>query len=96
MPNEYRTHTCGELNKTQVGETVTLSGWIYRRRDHGGVAFIDLRDAFGITQIVFDPQSAGTDLIDKVTHTSLETVIRVEGKVVARDDAQVNPKNVDR
>ncbi len=92
MPNEYRTHTCGELNKTQVGETVTLSGWIYRRRDHGGVAFIDLRDAFGITQIVFDPQSAGTDLIDKVTHTSLETVIRVEGKVVARDDAQVNPK----
>ncbi len=92
MPNEYRTHTCGDLNKTQVGETVTLSGWIYRRRDHGGVAFVDLRDAYGITQIVFDPQSAGAELIDKVTHTSLETVIRVEGTVVARDEAQINPK----
>ncbi len=92
MSNLYRTHTCGELNAKQVGEEVKLSGWIFRRRDHGGVAFVDLRDNFGITQVVFDPHSAGEDLIETVTHTSLETVITITGKVVKRDEGQVNPK----
>lgn len=83
----YRTHTCGELTTKHVGQTVSLSGWIYRRRDHGGVAFIDLRDHYGVTQIVFHPNCG---LIDEVTHLSLESVIKVTGVVVARDAAQVN------
>lgn len=91
MTNPYRTHLCGALTKADVGADVILSGWIFRRRDHGGVVFIDLRDNDGITQVVFHPDTAGADLIDTVTHTSLESVIKVTGKVVARDDAQVNP-----
>ena len=84
----YRTHTCGALGSAHVGQTVSLAGWIYRRRDHGGVAFIDLRDHYGVTQIVFHPDCG---LIDEVTHLSLESVIKVTGTVVARDASQVNP-----
>jgi len=91
VTNPYRTHLCGALTKADVGADVMLSGWIFRRRDHGGVVFIDLRDNDGITQVVFHPDTAGADLIDTVTHTSLESVIKVTGKVVARDDAQANP-----
>ncbi|MFT7432421.1 MAG: aspartyl-tRNA synthetase [Alphaproteobacteria bacterium] len=90
--NTYRTHLLGALKKENVGEEVTLSGWIYRRRDHGGVVFVDLRDNDGVTQIVFHPEHAGEKVIDEVTHMSLESVIKVTGKVLARDDAQVNPK----
>ncbi|MBI1364188.1 MAG: aspartate--tRNA ligase [Proteobacteria bacterium] len=84
----YRTHTCGELTTKDVGQTVSLSGWIYRRRDHGGVAFIDLRDHYGVTQIVFHPDCG---LINDVTHLTLESVVKVTGVVVKRDAAQVNP-----
>ena len=87
----YRSHSCGALNAAHVGEQVTLAGWIYRRRDHGGVVFIDLRDTYGITQIVFHPDAAGAKLIDKVTHTSLETCVKVSGKVVKRAPGQENP-----
>tara|TARA_R110000868_G_scaffold218576_2_gene469115 strand:+ start:48086 stop:49933 length:1848 start_codon:yes stop_codon:yes gene_type:complete len=90
--NTYRTHLLGALRKENVGEEVTLSGWIYRRRDHGGVVFIDLRDNDGISQIVFHPEHAGENIINEVTHMSLESVIKVTGKVLARDDAQINPK----
>jgi aspartyl-tRNA synthetase len=90
--NTYRTHLLGNLKKENVGKDVTLSGWIYRRRDHGGVVFVDLRDNDGITQIVFHPEHAGEKLIDDVTHMSLESVIKITGKVLARADAQVNPK----
>ncbi|MBA3070078.1 MAG: aspartate--tRNA ligase [Hyphomonas sp.] len=78
----YRTHTCGELRKSHVGETVKLSGWLHRRRDHGGVMFIDLRDHYGLTQIVFNPGSPGFETVERLR---AESVITVEGKVVARD-----------
>lgn len=91
MTNPYRTHLCAALTKADVGSNVTLSGWIFRRRDHGGVVFIDLRDNDGITQVVFHPDTAGEDIINTITHTSLESVIQVTGQVVARDDAQINP-----
>lgn len=87
----YRTHHCGALSLSHVGEEVKLSGWIFRRRDHGGVVFIDLRDTYGITQIVFHPNHAGADIINQVTHMGLESVITITGKVVQRDAAQVNP-----
>ncbi|MEO1475218.1 MAG: aspartate--tRNA ligase [Pseudomonadota bacterium] len=83
----YRTHTCGDLRKTQVGETVKLSGWLHRRRDHGGVIFIDLRDHYGLTQIVFNPGAAGFETVERLR---TESVFTVEGKVVARDDSLVN------
>ena len=83
----YRTHTCGELRKSHVGETVKLSGWLHRRRDHGGVMFIDLRDHYGLTQIVFNPGSAGFATVERLR---AESVITVEGRVVARDGELVN------
>ncbi len=83
----YRTHTCGELRKTDVGETVKLSGWLHRRRDHGGVLFLDLRDHHGLTQIVFNPGASGFETVD---HLRAESVLTIEGKVVARDESLVN------
>ena len=83
----YRTHTCGELRKSHVGETVKISGWLHRRRDHGGVMFIDLRDHYGLTQIVFNPGSPGFATVERLR---AESVITVEGKVVARDAELVN------
>lgn len=84
----YRTHTCGELRKAHVGETVKLSGWLHRRRDHGGVMFIDLRDHYGLTQIVFNPGSPGFGIVERLR---AESVITLEGKVVAREESLVNP-----
>jgi aspartyl-tRNA synthetase len=89
--NLYRSHTCGELTAENASQIVKLSGWIYRRRDHGGVIFIDLRDNYGVTQVVFHPESG---LIDEVSSLGLESVITVEGEVLKRDDAQVNPNMV--
>lgn len=94
ITSTYRTHSCGELRANNVGEEVKLSGWVFRRRDHGGVVFIDLRDTYGITQVVLHPESAGEALIDLITHTSLESVIKIEGKVLARDAEQINPNMV--
>ncbi|MEQ8559345.1 MAG: aspartate--tRNA ligase [Henriciella sp.] len=84
----YRSHTCGELTKAQVGESVKLSGWLHRRRDHGGVMFIDLRDHYGLTQCVFNP---GTPGFETVEYLRAESVITIEGKVVAREDSLINP-----
>ncbi len=86
-----RTHTCGELIKAQASETVTLTGWVHRRRDHGGIIFIDLRDKYGLTQIKFDPE------INKEAHAKAdklrsEWVIKATGKVAARPDDMVNKK----
>ena len=85
----YRTHTCAELSAADVGKTVRLSGWIHRRRDHGGVLFIDLRDHYGITQIVADEDNPVQGLLDSMR---LESVITVTGEVVARAPEAINPK----
>jgi len=85
----FRTHTCGALRADHVGQTVKIAGWIHRRRDHGGVAFIDLRDHYGITQIVCGPTNPS---FEKLTRLRAESVIGVEGEVIARDPATVNPE----
>jgi aspartyl-tRNA synthetase len=84
-----KTHHCGQISKSQVGETVTLNGWVQRRRDLGGVLFIDLRDRSGIVQVVFNPDFSGEalQLADKVRN---EYVLAVKGKVVERDEATKN------
>ncbi len=86
-----RTHTCGELNKKSIGQEVTLTGWVHRRRDHGGIIFIDLRDRYGLTQLTFDPE------ISVETHKLADSlrsewVILATGKVVGRPDDMINNK----
>jgi aspartyl-tRNA synthetase len=83
-----RTHYCGDLNKTHIGETVTLCGWAHRRRDHGGVIFIDLRDREGIAQIVIDPDTAET--FSTAESIRNEFVLKVVCKVRARPEGTVN------
>jgi len=85
----YRTHTCGELRAEHVGLVVRLSGWVHRKRDHGQLLFIDLRDHFGITQIVFQPEHAFFALAESAR---LESVLTVTGRVVARSPETVNPE----
>jgi len=84
----YRTHTCGELRKGNVGAEVRLSGWVHRRRDHGGLIFIDLRDHYGITQCVVEPDSAAFPEVDR---SRSEWVLTVTGKVTLRPAEMVNP-----
>ena len=84
----YRTHNCGELRESAVGETVKLSGWVHRKRDHGNLLFVDLRDHFGITQIVTDVADAAFKALEGVR---VESVVTVEGKVVRRGQDAVNP-----
>src|SRR5689334_1654870 len=83
----YRTHTCGQLRKTHVGQRVRLSGWVHRRRDHGGLIFIDLRDHYGITQCVIEPDGIAFPPVDTARS---EWVLTLTGKVVARTDDTVN------
>ncbi len=85
----YRSHTCAALNKSNVGDTVRLSGWVHRVRDHGGLLFIDLRDHYGMTQVMADPDSPVFAEIEKVRS---EWCIRIDGKVLARDESLVNAK----
>jgi aspartyl-tRNA synthetase len=86
--HRYRTHTCGALRESDIGQTVRLSGWCHRIRDHGGVLFIDLRDHYGITQVVADPDSPAFALAEKLRS---EWVVRVDGKVRQRPEGTVNP-----
>ena len=85
----YRSHTCADLNKTNVGDSVRLSGWVHRIRDHGGVLFIDLRDHYGITQVLCDPDSP---VFSEMETVRSEWCIRIDGNVKARDESLVNPK----
>jgi aspartyl-tRNA synthetase len=84
----YRTHTCGELRKSHAGARARLSGWVHRKRDHGGVLFIDLRDHYGLTQIVFFPDSP---LYATAARLPRESVVAATGLVLARSSATVNP-----
>src|SRR5215212_479651 len=84
----YRTHNCAELRQANVGETVRLSGWVHRKRDHGQLLFVDLRDHYGITQIVTDTESPAFTILDRLR---VESVVTVEGEVVARSAETVNP-----
>ena len=85
----YRSHTCADLNTAHVGQTVRLSGWVHRVRDHGGVLFVDLRDHYGITQVLADSDSPAFADIERVR---AEWVVRIDGHVKARDAALVNPR----
>jgi aspartyl-tRNA synthetase len=85
----YRSHTCADLRPSDAGQTVRLSGWVHRVRDHGGVLFVDLRDHYGMTQVIADSDSPAFAGIEKLR---AETVVRIDGRVKARDAALVNPK----
>jgi len=85
----YRTHTCADLRASDVGSTVRLSGWIHRKRDHGGVFFIDLRDHYGLTQVV---AAAGSEALKILDGLRAESVVTITGQVVAREGGAVNPK----
>ncbi len=85
--HQYRTHNCNELQKKNIGEEVKLSGWVHRKRDHGGLLFIDLRDHYGITQIVIN---ADDGFLDDATHVRNESVITIIGKVVERSTDTIN------
>jgi aspartyl-tRNA synthetase len=87
----YKTHTCGELRGTHAGQTVTLAGWVHRRRDHGGVVFIDLRDRFGLTQVVINP-TLPKETLDLVSNVRSEWVLQIFGNVQKRPAGMENPK----
>jgi aspartyl-tRNA synthetase len=85
----YRSHSCADLNASHVGQTVRLAGWVHRVRDHGGVLFIDLRDHYGVTQVLCDPDSP---VFSQVETLRSEWCIRIDGNVKARDESLINPK----
>ena len=87
MSNKYRTHNCSELRKENVGNNVVLSGWVNKKRDHGNLLFIDLRDNYGVTQCIIDKENSNFSQLEKI---QLETVIRIEGKVVNRSSETIN------
>lgn len=87
--HQYRTHTCGALRAGNADETVRLSGWVHRKRDHGNLLFIDLRDNYGITQCVLDTASPCFEVLEKIRP---ESVITIDGHVVLRSENTINPK----
>ena len=87
MSNKYRTHNCSELRKENVGNNVVLSGWVNKKRDHGNLLFIDLRDNYGVTQCIINKENKNFSQLEKI---QLETVIRIEGEVVDRSSETIN------
>ena len=87
-----RTHNCGQLRKEHVGTEVTLCGWVENKRDHGGAVFIDLRDRYGLTQVVIGPPEANQQQVDAAGSVSPESVILVRGKVSDRLEGKTNDK----
>ena len=86
------THTCGELRRDNIGDSVTLTGWVWRRRDHGGLIFVDLRDRDGVTQLTFDPEHSGGIAFHAAETIRTEWPIEVQGKVRERPEDTANPK----
>ena len=86
--NFYRSHNCGELNVKNIDQDVYISGWVNKKRDHGGLLFVDLRDEYGITQCVVNADNPSFNLIENL---KLESVIKVSGKVLKRSDDTTNP-----
>ena len=86
--NKYRTHNCNELRKEDVGKKVVLSGWVNKKRDHGNLLFVDLRDNYGITQFIVEKENKSFSDLEKI---QLETVIKIQGKVISRSDETINP-----
>ncbi|MBI1237213.1 MAG: aspartate--tRNA ligase, partial [Alphaproteobacteria bacterium] len=84
----YRSHTCAQLRASDVDTTARISGWIHRKRDHGGLLFIDLRDHYGLTQCVLEPESQHFELLERAR---VESVVTITGKVVARSEETINP-----
>src|SRR6478736_8435562 len=84
----YRSHTCAGLSAANVGQTVRLSGWVHRKRYHGGVLFVDLRDHYGITQLVADSDSPALEVLENLR---VESVVTIDGTVKARSEGTVNP-----
>ncbi|MFL2901804.1 MAG: aspartate--tRNA ligase [Candidatus Pelagibacter sp.] len=87
MSNKYRTHNCSELRKENVGNNIVLSGWVNKKRDHGNLLFIDLRDNYGVTQCIINKENKNFSQLEKI---QLETVIRIEGEVVNRSSETIN------
>jgi aspartyl-tRNA synthetase len=87
LSNKYRTHNCNELRKEHVNNNAVLSGWVNKKRDHGNLLFIDLRDNYGVTQCIIDKENSHFKQLEK---TQLETVVRIEGKVVNRSEETIN------
>ena len=85
--SKYRTHNCNELNEKNTGDNVVLSGWVNKKRDHGNLLFLDLRDNYGITQCIIDKENSH---FEKLERLQLETVIRIDGKVVKRSNDSIN------
>ena len=85
-----RTHFCGELNKKNLDQDVTLCGWVNRRRDHGGVIFLDVRDKKGLAQVVINPETINTFKLAETIRN--EFVLKITGKVIARDNEMINNK----
>ena len=85
--HQYRTHNCSELRAENIDTNIRLSGWVHRKRDHGGLLFIDLRDHFGLTQLVFDPDSKAFSYAETIKN---ESVIKIDGKVIRRSDETIN------
>ena len=90
-----RTHSCGALRPQNVGETITICGWVANRRDHGGIFFVDLRDRYGITQVTVDPEvEVSAELLKLAGQLRSEDVLSVTGVVRLRDASQINPGRV--
>ena len=90
LATTHRTHLCGSLRVTDVGLRVRLGGWVHRSRDLGGLTFIDLRDRAGVVQVSFDPRTCPAEVYRTATSVGLETVVLIEGDVVARPEAVHN------
>ena len=85
--NKYRSHKCDELTKNDVGKNVSLAGWVNKKRDHGNLLFIDLRDNYGITQCIIDKENTNFTQAEKI---QLETVVKIDGKVLDRSSDTIN------